>query len=583
MRKCVSSLLLALAFALVMGPWGTAFAQEQAQTGAQTSDQTSDQTTGQTPDQAPDWPPPGWPPADGMPTDFPPGFPDGFPDDFPAGFPGDLPPGFPTDFPPDSQGGMPPFGGAQAQGQFGGPRGGGPGAPGGQGGGAGFFGPNQQEYELVDEFDEDGNGVLNAAERAAALASIGRTVRTTVAGTPGPSLTPDDVTTYPETAALYDPTAIRTIFLELDEENWEAELEAFYNTDVHLLGTVEVDGVTYENVGVRFRGNSSYMMVAAGLKRPLRLKLDLVVDDQNLLGYRTLNLINGANDPSSLRTVIYSMIAQDYIAVPKVGLVRLVVNGESWGIYQDQQQYNKDFLADYFDDTGGVRWKVSGSPNGQGGMRYLGDDPDTYRSIYEIDNKDKPESWAALIDLFRTLNETPTENLVEALDPILDIDGVLRFFALEVALSNSDAFYSRASDYYIYLDEGGKFHVMPHDFNESLGAGERGPGGRGGSGSATTIDPLVNVNDATKPLRTRLLAVPELRERYLAYVRDIAEKWLDWGTLGPIVTELHANIDADFAADTRALFGYEQFEASVGALKDYVEARQAYLLSVLPE
>jgi hypothetical protein len=560
MRKRAISLLIAVAFALLMGPWGAAFAQEQAQTG--------DPTTGQ--------PPQGWPPAGGAPADFPNGFPGGFPEDLPDGFPPDFPADFPADFP----GGMPPFGDAQAQGQFGGPRGG---MPGGRGGGpGGGFGPNQQEYELVDEFDEDGDGVLDATERAAALASIGRTVRTNVAGTPGPSLTADDVTTYPETDALYDPTAIRTIFVELDEENWEAELEAFYNTDVHLIGTVQVDGVTYADVGVRFRGNSSFSMVAAGLKRPLRLKLDLVVDDQDLLGYRTLNLINGANDPSSLRTVVYSMIAQDYIAVPKVGLVRLVVNGESWGIYQDQQQYNKDFLADYFDDTGGVRWKVSGSPNGQGGMLYLGDDPDTYRSIYEIDNKDKPESWAALIDLFRTLNETPTEDLVTALDPILDIDGVLRFFALEVALSNSDGFYTRASDYYIYLDESGKFHVMPHDFNEALGAGDRGPGNRGG-GSATTLDPLVNANDASKPLRTRLLEVPELRERYLAYVRDIAETWLDWDTLGPIVTELHESIDADFATDTRALFTYEQFQASVEGLKDYVEARRAYLLSALPE
>ena len=41
------------------------------------------------------------------------------------------------------------------------------------------------------------------------------------------------------------------------------------------------------------------------------------------------------------------------------------------------------------------------------------------------------------------------------------------------------------------------------------------------------------MNDESKPLRSKLLAVPALRARYLSYVRDIAEKWLDWKTLGP--------------------------------------------------
>ena len=59
-------------------------------------------------------------------------------------------------------------------------------------------------------------------------------------------------------------------------------------------------------------------------------------------------------------------------------------------------------------------------------------------------------------------------------------------------------------------------------------------GGRGSvGGGGPDLDPLVGIDDATKPLRSKLLAVPALRERYLAYVRDIAQKWLDWNTLGP--------------------------------------------------
>ena len=106
------------------------------------------------------------------------------------------------------------------------------------------------------------------------------------------------------------------------------------------------------------------------------------------------------------------------------------------------------------------------------------------------------------------------------------------------------------------------------------GRGGRGPVGPGGA----DLDPLVALNDATKPLRSKLLAVPALRERYLGYVRDIATKWLDWQRLGPIAEGYHALIAADVKADTKMLDTYEEFEAGLSALKSFVERRRAVLL-----
>src|SRR5690606_13307354 len=117
---------------------------------------------------------------------------------------------------------------------------------------------------------------------------------------------------------------------------------------------------------------------------------------------------------------------------------------------------------------------------------YLGDDPELYRSVYEIQNRDTTENWASLIDLFRVTDETPGARLVAALEPILDTAGALRVPALDVVLANSDGFWARASDYVLYLDESGRFHIIPHDLNEALGAGGFGggfgAGGRGGRG-----------------------------------------------------------------------------------------------------
>jgi hypothetical protein len=95
---------------------------------------------------------------------------------------------------------------------------------------------------------------------------------------------------------------------------------------------------------------------------------------------------------------------------------------------------------------------------------------------------------------------------------------------------------------------------------------------------------LVGLNDPTKPLRSRLLAVPELRQRYLEYVRDIAQRWLDWEVLGPIAREMHESIAEDVARDTRKLYSEQAFqrglEADNNSLRSFVEQRREYLLAV---
>ena len=58
------------------------------------------------------------------------------------------------------------------------------------------------------------------------------------------------------------------------------------------------------------------------------------------------------------------------------------------------------------------------------------------------------------------------------------------------------------------------------------------------------------INDAAKPLRSKLLAVPALRERYLAYVRDIADRWLDWRVLLPMVRQWQALIEPDVTVES---------------------------------
>lgn len=481
-------------------------------------------------------------------------------------------------------------------------------------GGRGWGGGRaNSEMQIVEQYDADKDGRLNADERKAARIAMsggdGRSGRGEWFMTPsgsntgksGPRLKPADVRQY-NSEPLYDPHVLRTLFIEFESDDWEQELAFFYNTDVEVPATVTVDGKTYKDVGVHFRGQTSFNMVGDGQKRSLNLSFDAVHEKQRLLGYQTLNLLNSAADPTFLRVLLYMQIARDYLPAPKANYVRVVINGENWGPYINLQQFNSEFTKEA---AGGsdARWKVPGSPRSRGGgLVYLGDDPGIYKNFYEIKSRDKPESWQKLIQLTRTLNQTPADKLVAALEPMLDIDEVLRFLAVEKALINNDGYWARGSDYSLYVDEQGKFHLVPHDVNEALRPVENFGWGRfdGSAGVGNVdLDPLAGSDDVSKPLLHRLLAVPELRERYFGYLRDIAQKWLTWDRIGPLAASYQGLIAKDIETDIRKLGtsaafrdgvtvdGDDVFQGPLStpgmSLKTFVERRRVYLLRYLDQ
>lgn len=233
--------------------------------------------------------------------------------------------------------------------------------------GFGPGGPDEAGRELLDQFDSNKSGWLNQEERQKARAfMIENPAPQRGLGGPGghgfggPGGGPDGFRPggfgrpgggppgmgrgRPEATAgqtvekssvaplqgeLYDTSILRTIFIDFENTDWEKELEDFHGSDVDVAATLTVDGKTYPNVGIHFRGMSSYGMVPAGYKRSLNVSMDMADADQRLLGYKTLNLLNGASDESMMSSVVYSHIARQYMPAMKANFVRVVINGEN--------------------------------------------------------------------------------------------------------------------------------------------------------------------------------------------------------------------------------------------------------------
>ena len=456
-----------------------------------------------------------------------------------------------------------------------------------------------QTMEISSLFDQDGNKKLDTNERARAREHVNEE-RATGAGfpgprdrnsstvTPGPRLSSDQITPVLE-APLYDETVLRTLFIDFSENDWESELADFWKTDIEVPAQLVVDNKDIGQIGVRFRGTSSFFTVQSGMKRSLNLAIDYGKAKQKLYGYKTLNLLNAHTDPSFTRTVLFNHIARHYIPAPKANYLQLVINGESWGIYVNSQQFNKDFLKDWFGNSKGVRWKMLPNPRGGNGLGYEGDSPASYEGKYLMKSSGGDADWAKLILVFKTLEETPSERLEAALSPIFNIDRALWFLALENVFIDNDGYWTRASDFSMYTAPDGRLHMIPHDSNETF----RYPGGSGYSGeSGVGLDPLYGIDDDRKPLIYRLLNVPNLKARYLAHVRTIRDEWLVWDRIEPLITQYHALIDRIIKTDTRKHDSYEAFKQSVLndqtgigvrgpepqiSLKGFVEQRHAYL------
>ncbi len=475
-------------------------------------------------------------------------------------------PDFPVNPAPDFFGGPPPFG-------QGGP--GGPGGPGGFGGGG--RGPGGAKRELVEKYDLDQDGKLNDSERSAAReeaksnAGGGRGFggRRRGGGTPEPAkpgvaISPSEVEYYPA-ADLYAPSIIRTLFLNFKNEEWESELNDFYKTDVEVPAEMMVDGKELASVGVRFRGNTSSMFVQPGYKKSINISVDYDDADQRLYGYKTLNLLNAHGDPSLMREVLFSRIAGDYMPALKANYVRVVINGENWGLYVNSQQFDKIFLGEAFGNKGGVRWKKPASPREGGGLKYDGDLAEDYKGFYQLktnlDSEEEQEAWEHYIRFAKTLASAPIDQLEEALDPYLDIDQALWFLAMENTFIDGDGYWVRASDFNFFQDSNGRFHVISHDNNETF----RYPGGPGfdrGSVSGVGLDPLHGMGEPNKPL-LRLLENPYLQARYLAHVKTIAEDWLNWEKAGPIIATYKTLIQEEVRRGTKRESSYADFLASL--------------------
>ena len=315
-------------------------------------------------------------------------------------------------------------------------------------------------------------------------------------------------------SGLYDRNVIRDVHINFRQANYWTQLTNNYATETYLLASIIIDDVTYDSVGVRFRGNTSYQMTGQSQKKSFAVATDFVREDQRIMGYKNLKFNNGHQDASFMREVLYNRMAKKYTPIAKANYVHLFLNDVDWGIYPNIQDVDKTFLKEWFLSNDGAKFRATvegqgpggggaGWGDGTAGMNYLGTDTAQYKKYYTLKSSDVDSSWQKLIHACQVLS-TATSNNKDVVSEALDIDKILWFLAAENIFADDDSYIMKGKmDYYVYYEpETTLTFTLEYDGNSAFL-----------TDATTSWSPFKNVTNVNYPLLNKLLNIPEWRKR----------------------------------------------------------------------
>lgn len=360
------------------------------------------------------------------------------------------------------------------------------------------------------------------------------------------------------TQDFYDLNTIQTIEITFAESNWDQLLDNEYASsgDYILAQQVTINGVVFDSVGVKYKGNSTYN--SNQNKNPFHIELDTYKDHQ-YEAYTDIKLSNVAKDPSFLREVLSYQVLRQYMDAPLSNYANVYVNGTLIGLYSNSESISKKFVNSRFYSKSNTFIKCN-PPDGAGpgsndfpNLVYLGQDSASYYAAYELKSD---AGWQELIDLCDTLANHTSE-----VENILDVDRALWMLAFNNILVNLDSYIGGfAQNYYLYRDDSGRFLPIVWDLNESFGRfSMTGSGNLNSTLSKQQMSHLLHENDASFPLVQKLLSVPMYKRMYLAHCKTMLLENFDNDSYFTIAQSLQSLVAASVQADNNKFFTYNNF------------------------
>lgn len=371
--------------------------------------------------------------------------------------------------------------------------------------------------------------------------------------------------------SLYDTDQTTIIEITFEEDNWDEILDGYFaaGEGERLMALVEINGTSFDSVGVRYRGGSTHHPDNA--KNPLNIKLDYL-KNQDFEGFDVLKLSNGAKDPSWLREVMGFEILRNYMEAPAANYASVYVNGNFHGLYANVESINSKFFAERFlSDPDNPRFECApsygfdenpappaGCSMGHGAaLEFLGSGEVCYFQHYEIKST---LGWPALRDMTNALATSPST----ARD-LLDLDRFHWMSAFNSLTANLDSYLGASPrNYFVFKTGNGKWAPVMNDLNECFArfpwATVPQPGDpQPGLSFYTELDPFFGAANTEKPLFAALFDGGRNSRMYVAHLRTMIDEMFTSGLFEQRAEDLRNLIADEVAADDNHFYTVDEF------------------------
>lgn len=419
---------------------------------------------------------------------------------------------------------------------------------------------------------------------------------------------------------LFDTSYVHTIDIVIDD--WDGFIENCENEEYVVCAAV-IDGEAFRNVGIRAKGNTSLSSVSAyGNDRySFKIEFDHYDSTKTFHGLDKLSLNNIIQDNTYMKDYfVYQMMNYMGVAAPLCSFAYITVNGEDWGLYLAVEAVEDSFSERCFGSSGNLykpdsmsmgggkgngggfdpeEWEKNSAvteesgntaqtsgktrhefgAKGENGMNggsargssdvmlvYTDDDYDSYGNIFDnaktdISDSDKDRLIASL----KTLNEGTD------IESVVDIDEVIRYFAVHNFVCNFDSYTgSMIHNYYLYESDG-VMSMIPWDYNLAFGSF----GGAGSSSDAASIinfpidSPVSGGTTESRPMVAWIFADEEYTALYHEIMQEFITEYFDSGYFAEMIESTAAMIAPYVEKDPTKFCTYEEFTKGAETLEQF--------------
>jgi hypothetical protein len=348
---------------------------------------------------------------------------------------------------------------------------------------------------------------------------------------------------------------------------------------------------TLEEVGFQLRGNTSRY----SLKKSFRVSFNTFVQGRKFHGLEKLCLNGEHNDPSIIRSrLCWETLRSFKIPGPRASHTEVYINGNYYGLYILVEYIDEELIQSRFGNSYGNLYKCLWPAD----LAYLGNDPDLYkftsgnRRAYDLMTNTDEDDYTDIAHFIDILNNTPLTELACEIDKVFNLDDYLKIIATDIITGNWDGYIYNKNNFYLYHNTAtGKFEYLPYDLDNTYGIDWMSIDW----GNRDIYD--WEMHDVeVRPLYTRLLEVPEIRDRFSFQMQQLLDLLADEDSLFAHIDQVR-NMISSYVADDPYYpldYGYtfadfnNSYNQALGGhvaygLKPYIQTRTASALAQLEQ